>query len=46
MDAILAAGYEVVLNLAMPDSTGAARGMENVYVPVVWRGSEHYRPGV
>ena len=40
-----AAGYEVVVNLAMPDSTGAlpdeaervaAQGMTYVHIPVVW----------
>jgi protein tyrosine phosphatase (PTP) superfamily phosphohydrolase (DUF442 family) len=43
--AIRAAGYEVVINLAMPDSTNAlpnegelvgAQGMEYVHIPVVW----------
>lgn len=43
--AIAAAGYEVVINLAMPDSTGALadeddlvgeQGMEYVHIPVVW----------
>jgi uncharacterized protein (TIGR01244 family) len=42
---IRAAGYEVVVNLAMPNSTNAiaheqelveAQGMEYVYLPVVW----------
>jgi protein tyrosine phosphatase (PTP) superfamily phosphohydrolase (DUF442 family) len=42
---IAAAGYEVVINLAMPDSTGAladeaglvaAHGMAYVHIPVVW----------
>jgi protein tyrosine phosphatase (PTP) superfamily phosphohydrolase (DUF442 family) len=42
---IEAAGYEVVVNLAMPDSTGALsneaelvceQGMEYVHIPVVW----------
>jgi SAM-dependent methyltransferase/protein tyrosine phosphatase (PTP) superfamily phosphohydrolase (DUF442 family) len=42
---IRAAGYEVVVNLAMPDSTAAlpneaelvrAQGMEYVHIPVVW----------
>ena len=42
---IRAAGYEVIVNLAMPDSTGAlpneaelvrAQGMEYVHIPVVW----------
>jgi protein tyrosine phosphatase (PTP) superfamily phosphohydrolase (DUF442 family) len=39
------AGYELVVNLAMPDSTGAlpdeaelvaAQGMEYVHIPVIW----------
>jgi len=43
--AIRAAGYEVVVNLAMPDSTNAlpnegelvaAQGMEYEHIPVVW----------
>jgi SAM-dependent methyltransferase len=43
--AIRAAGYELVVNLAMPDSTGAladeaelvaAQGMAYVHIPVVW----------
>jgi protein tyrosine phosphatase (PTP) superfamily phosphohydrolase (DUF442 family) len=42
---IAAAGYEVVINLAMPDSTGAlsdegdlvaAQGMVYVHIPIVW----------
>lgn len=42
---IKAAGYDVVINLAMPDSTNAipneaelvaAHGMEYVHIPVVW----------
>lgn len=42
---IKAAGYDVVINLAMPDSTNAipneaelvaAQGMEYVHIPVVW----------
>jgi protein tyrosine phosphatase (PTP) superfamily phosphohydrolase (DUF442 family) len=44
---IRAAGYKVVINLAMPDSTGAlpdeetlvtALGMDYVHIPVVWEG--------
>lgn len=43
--AIAAAGYEAVVNLAMPDSTGALadeaglvreQGMEYVHIPVAW----------
>jgi protein tyrosine phosphatase (PTP) superfamily phosphohydrolase (DUF442 family) len=43
--AIQAAGYEIVINLAMPDSTNAlpnenelvtAEGMDYVHIPVVW----------
>lgn len=44
-DAIKAAGYEVVVNLALPTSTNAlpneqqlveAQGMEYVHIPVIW----------
>jgi protein tyrosine phosphatase (PTP) superfamily phosphohydrolase (DUF442 family) len=43
--AIAAAGYDLVINLAMPDSTGALadeadlvrrQGLEYVHIPVVW----------
>ena len=44
-----AAGYQVIINLAMPDSTNAlpdeaqlvqAQGMEYVHIPVVWEAPE------
>lgn len=47
--AIKAAGYDTVINLAMPDSTNAianeaelvaAQGMEYVHIPVVWEQPE------
>jgi protein tyrosine phosphatase (PTP) superfamily phosphohydrolase (DUF442 family) len=47
--AIKAAGYDIVINLAMPDSTNAianeaelvaAQGMEYVHIPVVWEQPE------